>query len=93
MVHLYGIMVYNVPIAKEGMRTMFTYTNNEQLVIELKKLMLDEKITQQQIADALGISRQGVQGILTKKNFSFQDVQKILGVMNHSLEINFRKND
>lgn len=75
------------------MRTMFTYTNNEQLVIELKKLMLDEKITQQQIADALGISRQGVQGILTKKNFSFQDVQKILGVMNHSLEINFRKND
>lgn len=72
---------------------MFTYTNNEQLVIELKKLMLDEKITQQQIADALGISRQGVQGILTKKNFSFQDVQKILGVMNHSLEINFRKND
>lgn len=72
---------------------MFTYTNNEQLVIELKKLMLDEKITQQQIADALGISRQGVQGILTKKNFSFQDVQKILGVMNHSLEINFRKNE
>lgn len=72
---------------------MFTYTNNEQLVIELKKLMLDERITQQQIADALGISRQGVQGILTKKNLSFQDVQKILGIMNHSLEINFRKNE
>ena len=30
---------------------MFTYTNNEQLIIELKKLMLDERITQQQIAD------------------------------------------
>ena len=72
---------------------MFTYTSNDQLIAELKKLMKEERITQQQIADTLGISRQGVQGILTKKNFSFQDVQKILGVMNHSLEINFRKND
>lgn len=72
---------------------MFTYISNDQLVAELKNLMKEEKITQQQIADVLGISRQGVRKILVKKNFSFQDAQKILEIMNYSLEINFRKND
>ena len=72
---------------------MFTYISNDQLVAELKNLMKEEKITQQQIADVLGIPRQGVRKILVKKNFSFQDAQKILEIMNYSLEINFRKND
>lgn len=72
---------------------MFTYTDNEKLIIELKKLMLEEKITQRDIANCLGISPQGVRGILTKKNFSFQDAQKILNCMNHSLEINFKKRE
>ena len=72
---------------------MFTYTSNDQLIAELKKLMKEEKITQQQIADALGISRQAVRKIFIKKNFSFQDAQKILDIMNYSLDINFRKND
>lgn len=77
----------------EGVKVMFTYTSNEQLVIELKKLMLEEKITQQDIATALGITRQSVRGLLMKKNFSFKDAQKILDLMNYSLEINFRKNE
>lgn len=72
---------------------MFTYTDNDQLIIELKKLMLEEKITQKDLADQLGITRQSLRGKLMKKNFSFQDAQKILELMNHSLEINFRKND
>lgn len=72
---------------------MFTYTDNEKLIIELKKLMLEEKITQKDLADQLGITRQSLRGKLMKKNFSFQDAQKILSLMNHSLEINFRKND
>lgn len=72
---------------------MFTYTSNEQLINELKKLMSEEKITQQDIADRLGITRQSVHGLLTKKNFGFQDAQKILSLMNHTLEINFRKNE
>lgn len=72
---------------------MFTYTTNEQLVIELRKLMLEEKITLKDIADKLGITPQSVQGILNKKNFGFQDAQKLLSLMNYSLEINFRKDD
>lgn len=77
----------------EGIRIMFTYTDNDQLIIELKKLMLEERITQKDLADQLGITRQSLRGKLMKKNFSFQDAQKILELMNHSLEINFRKND
>ena len=72
---------------------MFIYTSNDQLIIELKKLMLEEKITQQEIADKLGITRQGVQSIITKKNFTFKDAQKLLELMNYSLEIGFRKNE
>ena len=72
---------------------MFAYTSNDQLVKELKKLMAEEKITQQDIATALGITRQSVRGLLMKKNFSFKDVQKILDLMNYSLEIDFRKNE
>ena len=72
---------------------MFTYTSNEQLIIELKKLMLEEKISQQEIADKLQITRQGVQSIINKKNFSFRDAQKLLDLMNYSLEIGVRKND
>lgn len=72
---------------------MFIYTSNDQLIIELKKLMLEEKITQQEIADKLGFTRQGVQSIITKKNFTFKDAQKLLELMNYSLEIGFRKNE
>lgn len=71
----------------------FVYTNNEQLVIELKKLMLEDQITQREIAQALKIKPQGLTKMLSKKNFSFDDAQKILSVMNRSLEINFRKDE
>lgn len=72
---------------------MFRYTSNDQLIAELKRLMEEEKITQQDIADKLGITRQGVRSILIKKNLGFKDVQKILDLMEYSLEIGFRRND
>ncbi len=72
---------------------MFTYQSNDQLISELKQLMAAEKITQQDIANALGITRQSVRDLLMKKNFSFQDAQKILALMNYTLEIHFRKRD
>lgn len=75
-----------------GIDHMFTYTTNEQLVRELKQLMKDEKISQQDIAAKLGVTRQGVRSLLIKKNFSFKDAQKILELMNYSLEISFKKN-
>ena len=47
----------------------FIYRNNEQLLIELKKLMLETKITQREIAAKLNIKPQGLTKLLNKKNF------------------------
>lgn len=71
---------------------MVRYINNEQIVIEIKKLMLDKGITQKQVADRLGITPQGLNKLFTKKNFGFEDAKKILDVMGYTLVIDFEKN-
>ncbi len=65
------------------------YYNNEQLQIEIKKLMLENKITQRTIAKRLNLLPQGLQKMMNKKNFSFQDAQKILGAMGYDLALDF----
>ena len=69
----------------------FVYRNNEQLLIELKKLMLETKITQREIAAKLNIKPQGLTKLLNKKNFSFEDAQKILAVMGYDLIVDFKE--
>lgn len=69
----------------------FIYRNNEQLLIELKKLMLETKITQREIAAKLNIKPQGLTKLLNKKNFSFEDAQKILAVMGYDLIVDFKE--
>ena len=69
----------------------FVYRNNEQLLIELKKLMLETKITQREIATKLNIKPQGLTKLLNKKNFSFDDAQKILAVMGYDLIVDFKE--
>ena len=69
----------------------FVYRNNEQLLIELKKLMLETKITQREIATKLNIKPQGPTKLLNKKNFSFEDAQKILAVMGYDLIVDFKE--
>ena len=70
---------------------MTIYETNEQLVIEIKKLMLDEKISQRQIAETLGITPQGFTKLINKKNFGFEDANKILSAMGYHLSIEFQK--
>ena len=70
----------------------FVYRNNEQLQTELKKLLLDEKTTQRAIAEKLDIKPQGLTKILNKKNFSFEDAEKILSAIGYHLVIDFEKN-
>lgn len=70
----------------------FMYKNNEQVAIEIKKLMLESKITQREIAAILDIKPQGLTKMLSKKNFGFEDVQKILSAMECHLVIDFVKN-
>lgn len=66
------------------------YKDNEQISIEIKKLMLETKTTQRQIADKLGIKPQGITKILNKKNFGFEDARKILAAMGYDLVIDFK---
>lgn len=62
------------------------------IVNELKKLMIDESVSQKQIADHLGIAPQGMTKILNKKNLSLDDLKKILNVIGYDLDIEFIKN-
>ena len=69
----------------------FTFFSNAQVTNEIKKLLIDTKVSQREIASALGIAPQGVTKILNKKNFGFEDVQKILDVLGYQMEITFIK--
>lgn len=70
------------------------YENNEQLVIEFKKLLLDGKISQRDISKALNISPQALQNMLNKKQLSFADMRKILDCIGYKLNVDFvRPND
>lgn len=69
----------------------FTFRDNEQVATEIKKLLLDTKVSQREIAAALGVTPQGITKILNKKNFGFEDVQKFLGVLGYEMDITFRK--
>lgn len=66
------------------------YKDNEQILIELKKLMLEAKITQREIAEKLNMKPQGLTKLLNKKNFGFEDAQKILSAMGYDLVIDFQ---
>lgn len=68
---------------------MIVYENNEQVIIEIKKIMLDQKVSQREIASRLGITPQGLTKLMNKKNFSFNDAEKILKAMNYDLYIDF----
>ena len=67
------------------------YENNEQIVIEIKKLLLETKMSQREIADKMNIKPQGLTKLLNKKNFGFEDAEKILSVMGYNLIIDFER--
>lgn len=67
------------------------YKNNDQILIEIKKLMLENKITQRQIAETLGMKPQGLTKLMNKKNFGFEDATKILNAMGYDLLIDFQR--
>lgn len=66
------------------------YKNNEQILIEIKKLMLETKVTQKEIAEKLNIKPQGLTKMMNKKNFGFNDAQKILSAMGYDLIVDFK---
>ena len=67
------------------------YKNNEQIIIEIKKLMLEKQISQREIAERLNIKPQGLTKLFNKKNFGFEDAQKILSAIGYDLIIDFQQ--
>lgn len=65
------------------------YTDNETLVKEFKKLLIDNGIKQQFIADKLEISKQSLNLLMNKKHITFDDMQKILACVGYELEYSF----
>lgn len=53
--------------------------------------MLETKMSQREIADKINIKPQGLTKLLNKKNFGFEDAEKILSVMGYNLIIDFER--
>ena len=66
------------------------YENNDQLLDELRYTIRKSGKTQREIADNLNIKPQGLNKILNKTNFSFEDMQNILSAIGYELYIEFR---
>ncbi len=67
------------------------YQSNDQIIIEIKKLMLENNVSQREIAEKLNITPQGLTKLLNKKNFGFEDAGKIVNAMGHVLILQFDK--
>mgnify|MGYP000653917391 CR=1 FL=1 len=69
------------------------YLNNKTLITEYKKVLLDNGIKQQYVADKLEISKQSLNLKLNKKHISFDDMQALLDAIGYDLIIDFKKRD
>ena len=65
------------------------YATKEQLIIEFKKILLDKKISQREVAQRLNITPQALTKILNKQNFSFDDMEKLLHTVGYDMDIDF----
>ena len=65
------------------------YKNNEQLVNELKKVMIDTNTKQVDLANMMKVPKQAITKIFNKKNLTCDDMQKLLSLMGYELRIDF----
>ena len=65
------------------------YTDNETLIKEFKKLLIDKGIKQQFVANSLEISKQSLNLKLNKKHISFDDMMELLHCIGYELHIDF----
>ena len=65
------------------------YKNNEQLVNELKKVMIDTNTKQVDIAKMMEVPKQAITKIFNKKNLTCDDMQKLLLLIGYELHIDF----
>ena len=65
------------------------YKNNDQLVNELKKVMIDTNTKQVDIANMMDVPKQAITKIFNKKNLTCDDMKKLLSFMGYELQIDF----
>lgn len=65
------------------------YKNNDQLVNELKKVMIDTNTKQVDLANMMEVPKQAITKIFNKKNLTCYDMQKLLSLMGYELQIDF----
>ena len=65
------------------------YKDNEQLVNELKKVMIDTNTKQVDLANMMKVPKQAITKIFNKKNLTCDDMQKLLSLMGYELHIDF----
>ena len=65
------------------------YKNNDQLVNELKKVMIDTNTKQVDLANMMDVPKQAITKIFNKKNLTCDDMQKLLSFMGYELHIDF----
>ena len=65
------------------------YKDNEQLVNELKKVMIDTNTKQVDLANMMDVPKQAITKIFNKKNLTCDDMQKLLSLMGYELHIEF----
>ena len=65
------------------------YKDNDQLVNELKKVMIDTNTKQVDLASMMEVPKQAITKIFNKKNLTCDDMQKLLSLMGYELHIDF----
>ena len=65
------------------------YIDNETLIKEFKKLLIEKGIKQQYIEDSLEISKQSLNLKMNKKHISFDDMMELLNCIGYELHIDF----
>ena len=78
---------YRTITNKEDKRLI--YKDNEQLVNELKKVMIDTNTKQVDLANMMDVPKQAITKIFNKKNLTCDDMQKLLSLMGYELQIDF----
>ena len=72
---------------------MIAYKDNAQVIVEIKKVMLDSNVTHREVAERIGLSPQAFNKLLNKKNFGFEDAQRILNAMGYNLVLDAVKTE
>ena len=65
------------------------YSNTQDLLTEIRKKMLDEKINIKELANRMNKSPSAVSMALKQKNISIESLNDICQAMNLNIDINF----